>query len=46
VQPAELTLKGKLFASLKRWREVVDKNRGFKEKSEILIKDYHVYYVF
>lgn len=46
MQPAELTLKGKLFPSLKRWREVVDNNRGFKEKSEILIKDYHVYYVF
>jgi hypothetical protein len=46
VQPAELTLKGKLFPSLKRWREVVDINRGFKEKSGILIKDYHVYNVF
>lgn len=32
VQPAELTLKGKLFPSLKRWREVVNNNRGLKEK--------------
>jgi hypothetical protein len=46
VHPAELILKGKLFPSLKRWREVVDNNRGFKGKSEILIKDYHVYNVF
>ena len=46
MQPAELTLKGKLFPSLKRWREVVDNNRAFKEKSGILIKDYHVYNVF
>jgi hypothetical protein len=46
VHPAELILKGKFFPSLKRWREVVDNNRGFKGKSEILIKDYHVYNVF
>ncbi|PAL16868.1 hypothetical protein B8W99_03355 [Peribacillus simplex] len=46
MQPAELTLKGKLFPSLKRWQEVVDINRGFKGKSGILIKDYHVYNVF
>jgi hypothetical protein len=35
VKPAELTSKGKLFPSLKRWREVVDNDRGFKGKSEI-----------
>ncbi|PAW28108.1 hypothetical protein BKC07_15765 [Peribacillus simplex] len=46
MHPAELILKGKFFPSLKRWREVVDNNRGFKGKSEILIKDYHVYNVF
>lgn len=40
------THRGKFFPSLKRWREVVDNNRGFKGKSEILIKDYHVYNVF
>ena len=37
------TRKGKYFPSLKRSREVVDDDRGFKEKSRILIKDYHVY---
>ncbi|PEF34673.1 hypothetical protein CON84_25380 [Bacillus sp. AFS094228] len=46
MHPAKLILKGKFFPSLKRWREVVDNNRGFKGKSEILIKDYHVYNVF
>lgn len=46
MQPAESTPKGKLFPSLKRWQAVVDNNRGFKEKSRILIKDYHVYHVF
>lgn len=32
------TPKGKLFPSLKRWREVVDNDRGFKGKSGISIK--------